>query len=151
MHLSIWRPTGTERFGRGQSLSLLDMANRSGTSSPPLCGIAEMKRLIKSIFQAFGHDIIKVGRSKISKPVVEVDVEILDDPVFQASVKEVSGITLLDTARLANLWRSAGSAIRRERLSRSAPIKGAWGFIFRTPARTARFTYATRLKDSATS
>ena len=64
-----------------------------------------MKRLIKSVFQAFGHDVIKVGRSKISKPVVEVDVEILDDPVFQASVKEVSGITLLDTARLANLWQ----------------------------------------------
>ena len=64
-----------------------------------------MKRLIKSIFQAFGHDVIKLGRSKVTKPVEESYVEILDDPVFQASVKEVSELTLLDTPRLANLWQ----------------------------------------------
>ena len=63
-----------------------------------------MKRLIKSVFQAFGHDVVKLGRSKVTKPIEESYVEILDDPDFQASVKEVSGITLLDTARLANLW-----------------------------------------------
>jgi hypothetical protein len=64
-----------------------------------------MKRLIKSVFQAFGHDIVKLGRSKVTKPIDESFVEILEDPAFQASVKEVSAITLLDTARLANLWQ----------------------------------------------
>jgi hypothetical protein len=63
-----------------------------------------IKRLIKSAFQGFGYDVVKLGRSKLAKPIDENYVEILDDPAFQASVKEVSGITLLDTARLANLW-----------------------------------------------
>ena len=76
-----------------------------------------MKRLIKSAFQAFGHDVVKLGRTKLTKPIDESYVEILDDPAFQASVKEVSDITLLDTARLANLWmlsrmsNSSGSLI----------------------------------------
>jgi hypothetical protein len=63
-----------------------------------------IKRLITSAFQGFGYDVVKLGRSKLAKPIDENYVEILDDPAFQASVKEVSGITLLDTARLANLW-----------------------------------------------
>src|SRR5271154_4631856 len=63
-----------------------------------------IKRLIKSAFQGFGYDVVKLGRSKLAKPIDENYVEILDDPAFQASVKEVSGITLLDTARLAKLW-----------------------------------------------
>ena len=63
-----------------------------------------IKRLIKSAFQGFGYDVVKLGRSKLAKPIDENYVEILDDPAFQESVKEVSGITLLDTARLANLW-----------------------------------------------
>jgi O-methyltransferase len=63
-----------------------------------------VKRLIKSAFRAFGHDVVKLGRSKVTKPIDESYVEILYDPEFQASVKEVSGITMLDTARLANLW-----------------------------------------------
>jgi O-methyltransferase len=32
-------------------------------------------------------------------------LEVLSDPAFQASVDEVKSITLLDTARLANLWQ----------------------------------------------
>lgn len=66
--------------------------------------IAEVKRFIKSVFQAFGHDVVKLGRSKITKPIDESYVEILYEPEFQASIKEVSDITLLDTPRLANLW-----------------------------------------------
>jgi hypothetical protein len=63
-----------------------------------------IRRLIKSVFHGFGYDVVKLGRSKLTKPIDENYVEILDDPAFQASVKEVRGITLLDTARLANLW-----------------------------------------------
>jgi O-methyltransferase len=65
---------------------------------------AVMKRLIKSAFHAFGYDVVKLGRSKLTKPIDENFVELLDDLAFQSSVKEVSGITMLDTARLANLW-----------------------------------------------
>jgi O-methyltransferase len=35
----------------------------------------------------------------------ESHLEVLADPKFQASVDEVKNITLLDTARLANLWQ----------------------------------------------
>jgi predicted O-methyltransferase YrrM len=44
------------------------------------------------------------GKFPIQKPINPVDVEVLADPGFQASVKEVASLTLLDTARLANLW-----------------------------------------------
>jgi hypothetical protein len=63
-----------------------------------------MKRLIKKVFHAFGHDVVKLGRSNLTKPIDENYVEILQDPAFLASVEEVSAITLLDSARLANLW-----------------------------------------------
>jgi hypothetical protein len=53
-----------------------------------------MKSLVKSVFQGFGYDVVKLGRSKITKPVDESYVEILYDPEFQSSVKEVSGITI---------------------------------------------------------
>jgi hypothetical protein len=44
-----------------------------------------IKRLIKSAFQGFGYDVVKLGRSKLAKPIDENYVEILDDPAFQAS------------------------------------------------------------------
>src|SRR6266446_6332443 len=44
------------------------------------------------------------GSFPIEKPINPVDVEVLAEPSFQASVKEVANLTLLDTARLANLW-----------------------------------------------
>jgi len=40
----------------------------------------------------------------VYKPLNPVDVELLADPLFQASVREVAPLTLLDTPRLANLW-----------------------------------------------
>jgi len=63
------------------------------------------KRLIKSAFNAVGHDVVKLGRSKIAKPIDEGYLEILKDDEFLASVREVADLTLLDTARLANLWQ----------------------------------------------
>ena len=44
------------------------------------------------------------GAFPILKPLNPLDIEILADPAFQASVGEVAGLTLLDTPRLANLW-----------------------------------------------
>jgi hypothetical protein len=64
-----------------------------------------MKRLIKSVFQRFGLDIIKYRNSKITKPMDESYLEVLGDPGFQASVDEVKSITLLDTPG----WRICGS------------------------------------------
>lgn len=40
----------------------------------------------------------------VLKPIDSNRVEILADPVFQASCREVDRLTLLDTPRLANLW-----------------------------------------------
>ena len=64
-----------------------------------------MKRLIRSAFNQFGLDIVKYRNSKITKQMDESHLEVLADPKFQASVDEVKNITLLDTARLANLWQ----------------------------------------------
>lgn len=64
-----------------------------------------MKHLIKSVFRTFGFDIKRIRHSKVTKPIDEGFVAILDDADFQASVKEVSAITMLDTPRLANLWQ----------------------------------------------
>ncbi len=44
------------------------------------------------------------GNFPLLKPINPLDVEILADPQFQASVREVAHLTLLDTPRLANLW-----------------------------------------------
>jgi len=53
-----------------------------------------------------GYAMLKVrGNYSISKPIDTSNVEILGDPAFKASVKEVSNLTLLDTSRLANLWQ----------------------------------------------
>jgi hypothetical protein len=68
-----------------------------------------MKRLIKSASRSLGFDISKSRNSKITKNIDESYLEVLDDPEFQASVEEVKDITLLDTARLANLWQLARS------------------------------------------
>src|SRR5260370_16535199 len=45
------------------------------------------------------------GNYSITKPIDPSNIEVLGDPAFQASVKEVSDLTLLDTGRLANLWQ----------------------------------------------
>ena len=44
------------------------------------------------------------GAFPILKPINPLDIELLADPRFQASVREVANLTLLDTPRLANLW-----------------------------------------------
>src|SRR5271157_1541926 len=52
-----------------------------------------------------GYCLRKVrGNYAIIKPIDPSNVEVLGDPAFQASVREVEDLTLLDTARLANLW-----------------------------------------------
>lgn len=66
-----------------------------------------MKHLIKSVSHTFGFDIRRVRHSKVTKPIDENFVAILDDAAFQTSVTEVSAITMLDTPRLANLWQLA--------------------------------------------
>ena len=45
------------------------------------------------------------GVYPIIKPMDPAHLEVLEDPVFQASVREVADLTMLDTARLANLWK----------------------------------------------
>jgi hypothetical protein len=64
-----------------------------------------MKRFVKSVVNRFGVDIVKYRNTKIKKQLDESYLEVLDDPAFMASVEEVKSITLLDTARLANLWQ----------------------------------------------
>jgi O-methyltransferase len=66
-----------------------------------------MKRLVRSIFNRVGLDIVKYRNSRITKPTDESYLEVLDDAAFKASIDEVKNITLLDTARLANLWQLA--------------------------------------------
>lgn len=56
-------------------------------------------------FLAVGYRLRRVyGRYPILKAVDPAYVEVLGDPDFQASVREVAELSLLDTERLANLW-----------------------------------------------
>ena len=53
-----------------------------------------------------GYHLRKVrGVYPIIKPIDPAHVEVLAEPAFQSSVREVADLTMLDTARLANLWR----------------------------------------------
>jgi len=53
-----------------------------------------------------GYFLRKVhGVYPIIKPIDPAHLEVLADPIFQASVREVAHLTMLDTARLANLWK----------------------------------------------
>ena len=51
----------------------------------------------------------------VTKRMDRSNIEILADAEFQRSVREVEDLTLLDTARLANLWQ----------LCRSTDLSGA--------------------------
>jgi hypothetical protein len=109
-----------------------------------------MKHIIKSAFQAVGYDIVKFRDSKITKPVDESYLEILHDPVFQASVAEVSETTLLDTARLANLWLLCRVSNPTGSIIEIGSYKGVGRFISGTVRQSVRSTCATHSKDSAT-
>ena len=72
-----------------------------------------LKKIKNRILHPLGYGLIQAGYSllqvrgnySISKPIDPSNIEILGDPAFKASVKEVSDLTLLDTGRLANLWQ----------------------------------------------
>ncbi len=54
----------------------------------------------------WGFQLRKVtGTYPIIKPIDPSNVEVLGDLEFQASVREVADLTVLDTGRLANLWK----------------------------------------------
>jgi hypothetical protein len=68
-----------------------------------------LKRLVRKAINSLGYDeaSLKSPRNAdlIKKPTDTSFVEILLDDSFQNSVSEVHDLTLLDTARLANLWQ----------------------------------------------
>jgi predicted O-methyltransferase YrrM len=67
--------------------------------------IADLKGKLGFAFLAVGFRLRRVyGHYPIQKPVDPFYLEVLADARFQASVREVSSLTLLDTERLANLW-----------------------------------------------
>jgi O-methyltransferase len=66
-----------------------------------------LKHQLRTLIGLLGYDIISL-RDKDPlerKPTDTSFLEILRDRSFQSSVEEVSHLTLLDTARLANLWQ----------------------------------------------
>jgi hypothetical protein len=66
-----------------------------------------IRHWLRTLIGLFGYDIVslrdKNGLEK--KPTDTSFLEILADRSFQSSIHEVSHLTLLDTARLANLWQ----------------------------------------------
>ncbi len=68
-----------------------------------------INRSIRAILNALGYDIVRVksrgSDASIKKPTDASYLEILLDESFQTSIDEVRDLTLLDTARLANLWQ----------------------------------------------
>lgn len=71
-----------------------------------------MKRLVQQTLGLFGLELKRVQK-KITRPTDPEQIEILEDLRFQASVKECGPFTLLDTARLANLWQLVLSTDKR--------------------------------------
>jgi hypothetical protein len=108
-----------------------------------------MKHLIKSALQSFGYDIVKYS-NLVKKPMDESHLEVLADPAFQASVNEVKKLTLLDTARLANLWQLCRMSNPSGSLIEIGSYKGGGRFIFPTVRQRAPFSYVTHSKDSET-
>ena len=65
-----------------------------------------LKKVLKSVLGRRGYQIVRSDPDfPIVKPIDPKGVEILSDPAFQESCREVSELTLLDTDRLANLWQ----------------------------------------------
>lgn len=68
-----------------------------------------IKFFLKSFLKQFGIEVIYYRANErkylIKKHTDSVGVEVLCDPAFQESVDQVANFTLLDTARLANLWQ----------------------------------------------
>jgi O-methyltransferase len=60
----------------------------------------------------------------IQKPTLPVDLDILADPTFQQSVREVGNYTFLDTARLANIWLLCRSSNDRGNVIEVGAYKG---------------------------
>jgi predicted O-methyltransferase YrrM len=61
--------------------------------------------ILTNVLSRYNYGIIRIDNHyPITKPIKTHSVEILSDDAFQASVRETQTITLLDTARLANLW-----------------------------------------------
>jgi Macrocin-O-methyltransferase (TylF) len=73
-----------------------------------------VKRLVRKTINNLGYDIASLKTPKkagpITKPTDTSFVEILSDASFQNSVTEVYDLTILDTARLANLWQLCRSS-----------------------------------------
>ncbi len=68
-----------------------------------------IRRAILRFLQRLGYDLVPTrvsvaGKQLVVRPLDPVGVEILADPAFQSSCRQIEGLTLLDTPRLANLW-----------------------------------------------
>lgn len=64
-----------------------------------------MKKFIKKIVYLLGFKMERINREFPFRNLLDpVGVEILGERAFQDSCQEISGLTLLDTSRLANLW-----------------------------------------------
>ena len=67
-----------------------------------------MKRFARDLVRKLGYDVspyTKVHQEfPIHNPLANNGIEILKNPMFEASCKEIRKFTLLDTPRLANLW-----------------------------------------------
>jgi hypothetical protein len=68
---------------------------------------ASTKRFARRVINAAGYEIVPLTSFSelIKKRTDALNVEVLQDPLFQASIDETYHLTLLDTARLANLWQ----------------------------------------------
>jgi len=70
-------------------------------------------KIKEKLMHGLGYRLIQMGfyfakvrgNYSITKPIDPSNIEVLGDPAFQASVNEVSDLTLLDTGRLANRWQ----------------------------------------------
>jgi hypothetical protein len=63
------------------------------------------RTLLTRLLRRYNYDLFKIYPNyPITNPVKGKGVEILADKQFQQSVEETKDLTLLDTARLANLW-----------------------------------------------
>lgn len=65
-------------------------------------------RLAREVARKFGYALTPLDpQFPVDPPIIGQDLRVLSDPDFRRSIEMVRGHTLLDVARLANLWNLA--------------------------------------------
>ena len=88
-----------------------------------------LKQLVKKILYDYtGIEVIRVPSNKKNLIRIRTDpryIDVLHEPGFQRSVESARAYTMLDTARLANLWQLARLSNPRGNMLEAGVYRGS--------------------------